>query len=48
MEEVGDDDVFRKLKGDFASAGVEISDIAIRDKMNACLQEARQEISDER
>jgi len=48
MEEAGDDDVFRKLKADFISEGVEVSDIALRDKMNALFDEAREEISEGR
>ncbi len=46
MEEAGDDDVFRKLKADFSTSGVEISDVALRDKMKAMHEEARQEIHD--
>ena len=46
MEEAGDDDVFRKVKADFSSAGVEISDVALREKMQLLLEEARQEISE--
>ena len=45
MEEAGDDDVFRKLKADFGAAGVEVSDVALRDKMKIMLEEARQEIA---
>jgi len=41
MEEAGDDDVFRKLRGDLDEASVEISDQAIRDKMAECLKIAR-------
>lgn len=46
MEEAGDDDVFRKLKADFTDGGVEISDVALRDKMRSLLEEARQEIAE--
>ncbi len=46
MEEAGDDDVFLKLKGDFTDAGVEISDVSLRDKMRTMLEEARQEIAE--
>lgn len=45
MEEAGDDDVFRKMQADFTAAGVELSDIALRDKMDTFFQEAREEIS---
>ncbi len=44
MEEAGDEDVFRKLRGDLDTAGADISDAAIREKMAACLKEARHEI----
>jgi len=44
MEEAGDDDVFRKVKADFESHGVEMSDTALRQKMNALLTQAREEI----
>jgi hypothetical protein len=44
MEEAGDEDVFRKLRGDLDAAGAEISDAAIREKMAECLKKARQEI----
>lgn len=45
MEEAGDDDVFRKLRSDFDSFGVEISDVVIRAKMDALMDEARAEVS---
>ncbi len=48
MEEAGDDDVFRKLRRDFDDAGVEISDTAIRDKMDVFHKEARLEIHEGR
>jgi len=44
MEEAGDDDVFRKLRGDLTDANIEISDEAIRDKMKECLDAARIEV----
>lgn len=44
MEEAGDDDVFRKVRGDFDAAGVEITDTVIRTKMDALMDEAREEI----
>lgn len=44
MEEAGDEDVFRKLRGDLTSAGVEISDQAIRDKMAEELVAAREAV----
>ena len=47
MEEGGDDDVFLKLKADFTDAGVEISDVSLRDKMRGFMEEARLEVADE-
>jgi len=44
MEEAGDEDVFRKLRGDLTDANVEISDQAIRDKMSECMEAARAEV----
>lgn len=37
FEEAGDDDVFRKVRGDFDAAGVKQTDQQIRDKMNELL-----------
>jgi len=44
MEEAGDDDVFRKLRADLTDANIDISDAAIRDKMQECLDGARDEV----
>lgn len=44
MEEAGDDDVFRKLKKDLDASNSGLSDAAIREKMAACLQDARDEV----
>lgn len=44
MEEAGDDDVFRKLRKDLDAGGVELSDVALRDKMAECLATAREEV----
>jgi len=44
MEEPGDDDVFRKLRGDLDGRGVDVSDEEIRAKMAECLAVAVQEI----
>ncbi len=41
MEEAGDDDVFRKLRGDLTAANCQITDEAIRDRMGAELAAAR-------
>ena len=47
MEEPGDDDVFRKVKADFEDRGVEMSDMALREKMNQFMDQAREEIFNE-
>jgi len=44
MEEAGDDDVFRKVKKDIGEAGVELSDTALREKMDSLLIEVRSQI----
>lgn len=44
MEEAGDDDVFRKVRKDLDAANVELTDISLREKMDALMQEARAEI----
>ena len=44
MEEAGDEDVFRKLRRDLSDAGVEISDGAIRDRMNEAMNAAREDV----
>ncbi|WP_117191216.1 DUF1476 domain-containing protein [Rhizobium terrae] len=40
FEEAGDEDVFRKLRGDFDAAGISVSDQDIRVKMVDLLSEA--------
>jgi hypothetical protein len=40
MEEAGDDDVFRKVRGDFDAAGVDQSDHQIRRTMDELMGEA--------
>ncbi len=47
MEEPGDEDVFRKVKQDFISAGVELTDEDLRGRMDVFLTEARTQITDE-
>lgn len=47
MEEAGDDDVFRKVRADLDDAGVEMSDVALREKMDALMSEASDEIYNE-
>ena len=44
FEEAGDDDIIRKLLGDFVSAGVEISDAEIRAALEAKALEARAQL----
>ena len=40
LEEAGDEDVFRKVRGDFDAAGVDQSDHQIRRQMEECMAEA--------
>ena len=47
FEEVGDDDVVRKLLGDLTSAGVEIDEAGIREAMNEKQIEARRQFIEE-
>ena len=47
FEEAGDEDVFRKVRGDFDAAGVSISDEDIRKKMKELLAEAVDQIQSE-
>ena len=47
FEEAGDEDVFRKLRGDFDSHNVDVSDEDLRSKMNALLAEAVKQIQSE-
>jgi hypothetical protein len=44
LKEAGDDDVFRKLRGDFDAKGVEQSDHQIRRTMDEMLAKAVEEI----
>ena len=48
MEEAGDDDVFRKLRDDFAAEGVEMPETTLRDQMVTFMEEARIEIHEGR
>lgn len=45
FEEPGDEDVFRKVKGDFAAAGVVVSDEQIRRTMREMLIAAAEQIT---
>ena len=47
LEEAGDEDVFRKIRGDFDAAGVDQSDHQIRRQMDELLAEAVQQIQTE-
>ena len=44
LEEPGDDDVFRKVRGDLDNAGVDRTDARIRDHMAELLPVAREQI----
>lgn len=44
FEEAGDEDVYRKLKGDLDAKGVDISEHRIRRQMDDCFEEARRQI----
>ncbi len=44
FEEAGDEDVFRKVRGDFDARGIEQSDHQIRHKMEQLLEDARQQV----
>jgi len=44
MEEPGDDDVFRKVKQDIIAAGVQLSDVEIRARMDVLMTEARTQV----
>lgn len=46
FEEVGDDDVIGKLIGDLLKAGIEISDIEVRDKLSQCRAKAEAQIAE--
>ena len=47
FEEVGHEDVFRKIRGDFDAKGVDQSDHQIRRHMDELLDEARRQIREE-
>jgi hypothetical protein len=47
FEEAGDDDVFRKIRGDLDAAGVEQSDHQIRRQMDELLEQAREQVRSE-
>ena len=47
FEEAGDEDVFRKIRGDFDAAGVEQSDHQIRRTMDELMRTAMEQIASE-
>ena len=47
FEEAGDEDVFRKVRGDFDAKRVDLSDHQLRREMEELLAKARQQIHDE-
>ena len=42
--EPGDEDVFRKIRGDFKKASISISDLEIREQMSSLLERAQKEL----
>lgn len=44
LEEAGDDDVFRKVRGDFDAKGIDRTDTQIREQMAQLLAVAREQI----
>lgn len=47
LEEAGDDDVFRKVRGDFDTGGVDRSDARIRQQMAELMPVAREQVMNE-
>lgn len=45
FQEAGDEDVFRKLRGDLDAAGVDVSDHVIRREMSEQLEAARAQLA---
>lgn len=46
FEEVGDEDVFRKLTKDFAAASINVTEHEIREQMYRLMEEARRQIAE--
>lgn len=44
LEEAGDEDVYRKVSGDFASRGVDVSETELRTKMAELLAQAKADL----
>ena len=47
LEEVGDEDVFRKIRGDFDIKGIDRSDARIREHMAELIAVAREQLASE-
>ena len=47
LEEPGDEDVFRKVSGDFSAKGIAVSEDEIRSKMRELLSTAKGQLMDE-
>lgn len=47
LREAGDDDVLRKVLGDFSAASVEMDAKTLRDKMNALLAQTKVQVLEE-
>lgn len=47
FEEVGDEDVVRKIMGDLIAAGVEIDDAAVRRALDEAMVEARRQLMEQ-
>jgi hypothetical protein len=45
FEEVGDDDVYRKIKGDLDAKGVDVSEHQVRREMETLLETARAQLT---
>lgn len=47
FEEVGEEDVYRKVKGDLDAKGLDVSEHRVRKAMADCLEEARRQVFEE-
>jgi len=47
LEESGDEDVYRKVKGDLDSKGVAVSEVELRSKMSALIVVAKEQVFSE-
>jgi hypothetical protein len=47
FEQTGDEDVFRKVMGDFKAKKIDVSDHRLRKRMDELLQEARKQLMNE-